>query len=405
MTAPLDGALVLDFGQGVAGPYCAMLLADLGADVVKIEPPRGDWARNMGSTVAPGMGTTYLAVNRGKRSLCLDLARPNGRAVARRLAETADIVVESFRPGVMGRLGLGYDGLAEARPALVYCSITGYGPDGPSAHLPAGDSVMQAYGGLMSINGDAGGPPLRVDNVVSDMLAGLFGLNGIMAALLTRERSGRGDRVEVSLLDALVAFQAPPLAEYLATGTMPARAGGAHPLLAPSGTYATRDGAIVFSVLNHQWEAFCRNIGAEQLLRDARFADNAARLAHREALTALLAPAFSARTTAEGLKSLRRCDVLCAPINDYATLVGDPQVAWNGLVETLTHPEAGVLPAIGNPVRGGGHAAAMRPPPLLGEDGEAVLSARLGLSPGDISALAQDGSLILPPATRSGVAG
>lgn len=395
MTGPLTGRLVLDFGQGVAGPYCAMLLGDLGATVVKVEPPRGDWGRNMGTTVAPGMGTTFLSVNRGKQSLCLDMRQQAGLDLAGCLARKADIVVESFRPGVMDRLGLSYAELSRDKPSLIYCSISGYGPEGPSTELPAGDSIMQAYGGLMSINGDSNTPPLRVGNVVSDMLAGLFALSGVLSAVLMSERTGRGDHVKTNLLDALVAFQAPPLVEYLATGKVPERNGSVHPLLAPSGTFATADGEIVLTVLDHQWPAFCRGLGLEALLSDDRFADNSARLKNRVELTKALAPAFNSLTKAEAFETLRQHDVLCAPINDYPALVADPQVQWNGLVRSLNHPAVGRLPAIASPFHVGSCDAAMRPPPRLGEDGYAILNDLLDCREDEIARLVEEEAVIL----------
>jgi crotonobetainyl-CoA:carnitine CoA-transferase CaiB-like acyl-CoA transferase len=266
--SPLQGLRVADFTQGAAGPYCAMLLGDYGADVIKVEPPRGDWGRTMGTSVGPDNGTTYLSVNRNKRSLCLDMKDDRGRAVAARLAGRSDIVVESFRPGVMDRLGLGYETLAADNPRLIYCSISGYGQDGPNAGLPAGDSTMQAYGGLMSVIGEPGRQPLRVGNVVSDMLTGMNAFQGVMMALLTLEKTGKGRRVALNLMDSLMAFLAPPLTEYMVTGNLPDRIGNAHPLLGPSGAMQTADGHIVVTVLDHQWPAFCERLGIEAAQAD-----------------------------------------------------------------------------------------------------------------------------------------
>ncbi len=390
MPRPLEGLRVADFSQGVAGPYCAMLLGDLGADVVKIEPLRGDWARTMGSRVR-GESTTFLSVNRNKRSLCLDLKAPEGRRIAERLAARSDVLVESFRPGVMDRLGLGHERLAEANARLVYCSVSGFGQEGPYVDLPAGDSTMQAFGGLMSIIGERGGTPLRVGNVVSDMLAGMNAFEGVLAALLTRTRTERGQRVCVSLLDALVAFQAPTLTEYLATGQVPVRTGNEHPLLAPSGAVRTADSYIVFSVLQHQWAGFCRGLGLAALADDPRFATNQDRVANRAALNAVLEPIFRERTTATWLEVLRQRDVLCAPINDYEALAKDEQVRGNGLFEQVPHPTLGMAPVVRNPIRLGETTLAYTAPPLLGGHSRSVLIDELGHTAAEVEALVAAG--------------
>jgi crotonobetainyl-CoA:carnitine CoA-transferase CaiB-like acyl-CoA transferase len=381
MTLPVAGIRVLDFGQGVAGPYCGQLLADQGADVIKVEPPRGDWAREMGVRDANGLSGTFASVNRSKRGLCLDLTKPEARLVARRLALRADVVLESFRPGVMDRLGLGFDSLRAEHPPLVYCAITGFGESGPNADLPAGDSTMQAYGGLMSIVGEPGGEPLRVGNVVSDMLAGMNAFSGVLLALLGRSTSGAGARLGVSLLDSLVAFQAPPLTEFLLTGALPQRMGSQHPLIAPSGAVRTRDGRIVYTVLDHQWKAFCEGLGVAGLVADPRFAASSLRQRNRAALDDALAPVFLAKGSADWLVRLRELDILCAPINDYADLQADAQVRHNGLIRM-----AGSVPVIGNPLRGVAESV-YRPPPALGEHTHDVLTDDLRMTPAEVERL------------------
>ena len=321
MTLPLQGLRVLDFGQGVAGPYCAQLLGDQGADVIKIEPPRGDWARTMGVQDGSGLTGTFVAVNRNKRGLCLDLRRAEAVEIARRLALAADVIVESFRPGVMDRMGLGREALRGENPRLVYCSVTGFGDSGPNVDLPAGDSIMQAYGGLMSIIGERDGDPLRVGNVVSDMLAGANAFNGVLLALLKRTATRGGGDVRVALLDSIVAFQAPPLTEFLLTGKAPRRLGNEHPLIAPSGAVRTADGQINYTVFDHQWPAFCESMGVASLASDARFADTGRRQRNRDALNAELGAIFATRTSREWLERLREMDILCAPINEYPALV------------------------------------------------------------------------------------
>jgi crotonobetainyl-CoA:carnitine CoA-transferase CaiB-like acyl-CoA transferase len=384
---PLHGVRVLDFGQGVAGPYCAQLLADQGADVVKIEPLRGDWSRTMGDPGTHGQSGVFVSVNRGKRGISLDLRQAEAVEIVLGLAAKADVVVESFRPGVMGRLGLGRTDLRRINPALVYCSVTGFGPDGPNVDLPAGDSTMQAYGGLMSIIGERGGQPLRVGNVVSDMLAGMNAFSGVLLALLQRGKGAPGSDVEVSLLDSIVAFQAPPLSEFLMTGRLPERLGNDHPLIAPSGTIRTSDGAISFTVFDHQWQAFCERLGLPQVAVDPRFASSGDRQKNRDDLRVILEPVFAGGTRAHWLDRLRTMDVLCAPINDYRELVADPQVRHNALFGR-TEGEDCSYPAIRNPIRLSGEAVgASSAPPRLGEHTRDILERSCGIAPRRIDEL------------------
>lgn len=387
IAAPLRGIRVLDFGQGVAGPYCGQLLADQGAEVVKIEPLRGDWSRTMGEARAHGQSGVFVSVNRGKRGISLDLRQPEAVEIVRGLAAQADVVLESFRPGVMDRLGLGRAELRRTNPALVYCSVTGFGPDGPNVDLPAGDSTMQAYGGLMSIVGERGGQPLRVGNVVSDMLAGMNAFSGVLLALLQRGRGAPGSDVDVALLDSIVAFQAPPLTEFLMTGKVPQRLGNDHPLIAPSGAMDTSDGAITFTVFDHQWAAFCAGLGVPQLAADPRFATSGERQCHRDALRAALAPVFAAGTRRQWLERLRALDVLCAPINDYDDLVADPQLQHSALIGRVAGSH-GAYPAIRNPIRmGGGGSHPTGAPPMLGEHTREILERSCGLAPEQVDEL------------------
>ena len=387
MSLPLDGLRVLDFGQGVAGPYGAQLLGDQGADVIKIEPPRGDWSRTMGARDAAGLTGTFVAVNRNKRGLCLDLRHPEAVDIARRLAQKADVIVESFRPGVMDRLGLGRGALRRDNPKLIYCSVTGFGDSGPNVDLPAGDSTMQAYGGLMSIIGERDGDPLRVGNVVSDMLAGSNAFSGVLLALLTRATSGKGGDVGVSLLDSIVAFQAPPLTEFLMTGNAPRRLGNDHPLIAPSGSARTRDGRINFTVFDHQWPAFCSNLGLDRLMADPRFADTALRQVHRDALNADLAPVFGSRSSIEWIEALRKMDVLCAPINDYPALVEDLQVRHNKVIGAVRDAQQREIPMVRNPVRLDSATPKLSAPPRLGEHTSELLASELGFDEAGIARL------------------
>ena len=396
MTAlPLQGLRVLDFGQGVAGPYCAQLLGDHGADVIKVEPPRGDWCRTLGVQAAPGLTGAYVSVNRNKRGLCLDLKQPEAVAIARALALKADVLLESFRPGVMERLGLGYDALRQESPKLIYCDVTGFGASGPNVDLPATDSTMQAYGGLMSINGERDGDPLRVGNVVSDMLAGANAFGGVLLALLARGVSGAGRRVSVSLLDSIVAFQAPTISEYLMTGKVPRRLGNQHPLSAAAGVYRTRDGAISFTVMERKWARFCEGLAIDVLARDVRFATTDSRQANRDALRGILAPVFVAKSTAEWLAILRGLDLQCAPINDYPALLQDPQVAHNGLLQSIEGGAGPDLPLLRTPVRLEGEPPRLARPPRKGEHTRDVLAEDLGYSPARVDAAIAGGAAIV----------
>lgn len=398
--APLHGIRVLDFGQGVAGPYCGQLLADHGAEVVKIEPPRGDWSRTMGAPGSQGQSGVFVSVNRGKRGMSLDLRQPEAVEIVRGLAATSDVVLESFRPGVMDRLGLGRADLRRINTGLVYCSVTGFGPDGPNVDLPAGDSTMQAYGGLMSIVGERGGEPLRVGNVVSDMLAGMNAFSGVLLALLRRGAGAPGSDVQVSLLDSIVAFQAPPLTEFLMTGKLPERLGNDHPLIAPSGAIRTRDGAITFTVFDHQWQAFCDGLGLPQLAADARFATSGDRQRNRDELRAVLEPVFAEGTRTQWLDRLRTMDVLCAPINDYRDLLADPQVRHNALFGRIPG-EDGTYPAIGNPIRlSGGGTGAMSAPPRLGEHTKDILGRCCGIAAERIAELLARKVAVAAPETE-----
>ncbi|MGA0569588.1 CaiB/BaiF CoA transferase family protein [Variovorax sp. VNK109] len=371
---PLAGLRLLDFSQGVAGPYAAMLLTDLGADAIKVEPPEGDWSRAVGSLLQPHESSTHMSLNRGKRSVCLDLKLEEGRRIAVQLAARSDILVQNFRPGVMQRFGLDYDTLATANPRIVYGSISGFGKKGPMADAPATDSVMQAFGGLMSINGEDGGPPLRMGNMVSDMLAGSYLSQGILAALLALNRNGRGQHVSVSLLDSLVAFQSAPVAEYMLTGLMPRRSGRDHPLIAPAGAYAVKDGFVTLVATQPLWPKFCFALGIPELARDPRFASNEARLAHREMLQAIIAPIIAGKTRAEMTELAGRHDLACAPINDYDMLLKDGQVAANELIRRWTHPTLGEQRAVRNPVCYSSMEPAWNPPPTRGQHTQEVLA-------------------------------
>jgi crotonobetainyl-CoA:carnitine CoA-transferase CaiB-like acyl-CoA transferase len=392
MNSPLRGIRVVDFGQGVAGPYCGRLLAEYGADVIKIEPPRGDWSRQMGVQSQSGASGTFVAVNWNKRGVCLDLNRSQHLGVARDLVRTADVVVESFRPGVMRRFALNWESAKVVNPALIYCQISGFGQSGPNVALPGGDSIMQAYGGLMSIVGEEDGPPMRVGNVVSDMLAGANAFSGVLMALLGRQHTGLGQRVTTSLLRSMIAFQAPMITEYLMTGVLPGRHGNQHPLISPSGAFETADGYVTMTVLAHQWPRFCRQMGLDRLAEHALFATSNLRQENRHELRSLLAPIFLKHTTQVWVDRLRADDILCAPIHDYALLTQDAQVVHECLIQQ--NIQSG-LPNVGSPVDmepslPRENVLQQRHPPQLGEHTAEVLKDVLGWEDRDVQHFLND---------------
>jgi crotonobetainyl-CoA:carnitine CoA-transferase CaiB-like acyl-CoA transferase len=386
LVSPLREIRVLDLTQGVAGPSCTQHLADAGADVIKVEPPVGDWSRTLGAADRKGMTGSFISVNRGKRSICLDVKTPQGASILQQLAKKADVVIEAFRPGVIEKLGLSFEALRSQDPRLIWCSVSGYGRSGPNVELPATDSTMQAYGGLMSINGPPGGEPMRIGNVVSDMLAGMNAYSGILLALLQRKIDGRGRRVDVSLLDSMVAFQSPPLVEYFETGRLPQRVGNQHPLSGAAGVYRTQDGTISLTVMERKWKRFCEGVGLDSLLGDERFATSGDRLKNSEALRAILASHIATHTTQQWLDCLRGLDLNCAPIHDYAELSRDPQVLHNELIRTVTNSSRS-MKVIDQPVRIDGWHNRMTAPPRKGEHSEQILTEVLSLERSAIAAL------------------
>jgi len=394
VASPLSGLKVLDFGQGGAGPYCAQLLGDFGAEVIKIEPPRGDWGRTLGEQdPEAGFSGTYASMNRNKRSVCLDLSYPSARGIAMELASASDIIVESFRPGAMDRLGLGFEDIARLRDRFVYCSVSAFGQTGPMAARPGSDSVMQPYGGLTAINGNPGQPPLRLGNIVSDMLAAMNAFSGVLLALHAQRDDPRPQHVQVSLLDSIIAFQTTCFSEYLMTGAVPPQPGNRHPLLPTSGIIGSSDGYLTMAVLDHYWERFCPAVGRPDLATDPRYATAEARQEHRIPLWQELERTFAERTTAEWLELLTSLEILCGPVNDYPAVASDPQVIHNGIFTSATHPDGRTVPMVAAPISIVGVSQEMGFPPALGEHTEEILRDRLGYSAERITALRMEGAV------------
>lgn len=376
MTAVLAGIEVLDLSQGAAGPTCAMHLGDLGADVIKVEPPEGEWGRRLGPPFVAGAAAAYLGMNRNKRSVAVDLKSDGGSEVVLRLAERCDVALESFRPGVSDRLGIGYEAMAARNPGLVYAAISAFGQEGPWRDLPGVDGVAQAMGGIMSVTGTDDAGPVKVGVPAADMAGGAFMVQAILAALLVKERTGAGQRVDVSLLDALLTFQVVPLSMFLASGQTPQRLGSAAPYAAPNEAYATTDGHVmVAAYTTKRWPALCEVIGKPDLAGDPRFDDNGKRVSARAELNKVLAPIFATRTTAEWIEALEAADVLCGPILAYPELVDSDQVASGGMIVAADHPATGPVRSPRIPARfSHSDGPPARPaPPIAGEHTYEVL--------------------------------
>jgi len=394
-TMPLSGIRVIDLGRHLAGPTAAMWLGDLGADVIKIENPgKGEDARSSGPPFFNGESAFFLAANRNKRSLALNLKVPEGQEVFRKLAATADVIVENFRPGVMDALNIGYERVSATNPGVIYCSISGFGADGPFAGRPGLDQIIQGVSGLMSITGFEGGEPTRVGIPIADLLTGLFGAYGVLAALQARQQTGRGQRVETSLLESMVGMLAFQATRYLNGGDVPPPAGNHHPINAPYGVFRSKDGYLtVGGTGDKRWPILCKTIGAPELLEDERFKTNGGRHANRMELAELISAKLQARTSAEWEPILNDAGVPCGPILGVGDALDHPQVRHRDMVVEIEHPTAGLLHLLGLPVKLSATPGGVRhAPPVLGQHSAAILS-DLGLSADEIEALVKAGTL------------
>ncbi|HSL72466.1 MAG TPA: CoA transferase, partial [Longimicrobiales bacterium] len=366
---PLAGVLVLDLSRVLAGPYCTMILGDLGAEVIKVEHPRGDETRAWGPPFRQGESAYYLSVNRNKRSLVADLDRAEDRALIRRIAQRADVVVENFLPGALERRGLELDSLRAENPRLITLTISGMGATGPERSTPGYDFIVQAAGGLMSITGPADGPPSKAGVAVVDLTTGMMAANAVLAALFARERSGRGQHIDISLLETQVAWLANVGTGYLVSGEPPQRQGNAHPTIVPYQTFRTRDGVLAVGVGNDaQWERFCAALGHAALARDERFRTNPDRVRQRAALVSILEEIFLQRGTAQWVADIRAAQVPVSAVRSVPEVLNDPQVIERGMVAAVAHPTIGELKLLGVPFKFSDTPALIRRhPPLLGE--------------------------------------
>lgn len=390
LPGPLDGIRVLDLTRVVAGPYCAMFLGDLGAEVVKVEQPgAGDDTRGWGPPFTGGESAYYLCINRNKKSITLDLKSAEGVELLRQLAKAADVVIENFRPGTMERLDLGEKQLREINPRLIYASLTGFGANGPMSDWPGYDLIVQAWGGLMSITGTPEGEPVKVGVAIIDLVAGLMLGKAITAALFAREKIGVGQRIDTSLLEAEVASLINVGSNYLIGGKIPNRWGNAHPNIVPYQNFKTADGYFVLGVASETiWRRFCQAIARPDLTDDPRFANNSKRVQNRTALIALLTEIFLSRPNESWLKLLHDAEVPCAPVQTIDQVFQAPQVLEREMLVDVEHPTAGKVPMAGIPVKFSVTPASVRlPPPLLGEHNREVLKTWLDMSDEEIEDL------------------
>ena len=380
---PLDGVRVLDLTRVVAGPYCSMFLGDLGAEVVKVEQPgSGDDTRGWGPPFAGGESAYYLCINRNKKSLTLDLKSKRAVELLRELVKSADVIIENFRPGTMERLGLGEKQLRALNPRLIFASLTGFGADGPMSDWPGYDLIVQAWGGLMSITGTPDGEPVKVGVAIIDLVAGLMLGNAITAALFAREKSGVGQRIDTSLLEAEIASLINVGSNYLIGGTVPARWGNAHPNIVPYQNFKTADGYLVIGVASEViWKRFCQAIGRSELTDDRRFADNSKRVQNRAELVSLLSEMFLKRNNQAWFDRLTAAEVPCAPVQSIDQVFQAPQVLHRDMLMEVEHPTAGKVRMAGMPVKFSLTPASVRlPPPLLGQHNTEILKSWLGMN-------------------------
>jgi crotonobetainyl-CoA:carnitine CoA-transferase CaiB-like acyl-CoA transferase len=392
----LDGVLVLDFTRVLSGPFCTMQLADLGARVVKIEhPERGDDTRAWGPPFVDGESAYFLSINRNKESLTLDLKHPSARTIVDALLARADVLVENFRPGTMERLGFGYERVAANNPRLVYCSISGFGDEGPRRQEAGYDAVLQAEGGFMSVTGPGEGSPYRLGLAIADLATALFATQGILAALLARERIGRGQRVDIAMLDSVAALLTYQAGIYFATGAAPMRMGNRHPTIAPYDTYRASDGDLVLAVGNDdQYQRLCTVLNRPDLASDPRFTTNAGRVEHYSALKMALDASIGVRTLHDLTSGLRAAGVPGGSVRTVAETLADPQIAAREMVASLDHPTAGPVRVMGTPLKLSATPASLRTaPPTLGQHTDAILKQDVGLSEDDIRRL-RDASAI-----------
>ncbi len=396
MTKPLSDIKVLDLSRVLAGPYCTMMMADMGADVIKVEQPgKGDDTRGYGPPFLNGESTYFMSVNRNKRSMTLNMKNERGKEVLTGLIRQADVLVENFRPGTLEKLGFGYDAVRELNPRLVYCSISGYGHTGPAAHFPGYDLIVQGEGGIADITGEADGPPMKVGTSQADIVAGMNAFSGILLALLSRQQTGEGQKIDIALLDCQISLLTYQAAIYFATGESPKRIGNQHPSIAPYETYRSKDGYVNVGCGNEViWQRFCNAAGLGFLLEDARFSTNADRVAHRVELNEALEPVLRQRTTTEWVDLLRGQGIPAGPIHSVKEALEHPQTIARDMVVRMEHPRAGDIGLTGIQIKlSGTPGEIVLPPPQLGQHTAEILVDWLGFGPQEIKKLVTSGAV------------
>ncbi len=390
---PLEGIKILELSRTLAGPYCSMMLADMGADVVKVEQPgSGDETRGFIPPTMEGESCYFLSLNKNKRSMTLNLKTEEGREIVKRLVLESDVLIENFRTGTMEKFGLGYDELKKINPRLIYCAVSGFGRTGPMKNEPAYDLLLQAIGGLMSVTGEPGRPPVKVGFSIVDLTTGLYAALGVMMALWVREKNGKGQYVETSLLDSIVSLQTYLAQGVLATGKVPKPMGSAHPNIAPYQAFKTKDSYVIIAIPNDGlWRKMCDALGFDDLKEDPKFAVNANRVKHRTELISRITKFTNTKTTLDITNMLKEAGVPAGPINDIAQVLADPQVIHNGMIQEVDHPTIGNLKVLGIPYSLSETPGSVRlAPPLLGQHTEDVLQG-MGYSTSDIVLLREKG--------------
>ena len=388
----LEGLTVIDFTQIGAGPTCTMLLGDMGARVIKVEPPEGELGRSLGPAWIGDDSALFHAFNRNKLGLCLDLKRPEGLAVAKRLVAQADVLIESMRPGVMKRLGLSYEDLAAGHPRLVYCSVSAYGQKGPYSSHAGVDGILQADSGLMSLIGTPGAEPSKVQAPIVDVVTGYIACMGILAKLNERTRDMRGGHLDVNLMNAALALQQSSITSYFSDGELPTRIGSAAPYSAPNEAFETADGWVMVAAYNgNRWDRLCEAIGMLHLIDDPRFATSSLRVVNREAMRRELTEVFRTKDATHWVAALRQADILCARVANYSDVASHPQVISNGMIAQMEHPSLGTIRTPGFPINSAeANALPHVPAPCRGEHSRQIL-AQSGYSEEEIEHLLDSG--------------
>jgi len=394
MKTALEGLVVLDLSRALAGPYCTMMLGDMGADIIKIEMPKGgDEARSWGPPFVEGESAYFLSINRNKKSMTLNLKHDRAKAIFKEMTAKADVLVENFRPGTMDKLDLGYEVLSGINPKLVYCAISGFGPDGPEADRPGYDLIAQGMGGIMSFTGEPGGTPLKVGVSLGDITAGMFAAYGVVTALFHRERTGEGQLLDTSLFESQIAQLTFQAGRYFTTGRSPEPMGNQHPLIAPYESFAAKDGFINIAVGNNNlWAIFCRVLGLEDYQNDPRFIDNPSRVQNRPDLIKVIEEKTKTYTVAELRAMMDQAGIPNGPVWKVGEVLNSAQALARDMVVEMDHPKAGRIKVTGLPVKM--HHSPGRitlPPPLLGEHTEEILTSWLGLSPDEFKELKNQG--------------